>query len=261
MVLEMNDALYRYSRQIAFTPFGRDSQIKLMKSRALIIGMGGLGSWTAELLVRAGVGYLRIADDDCVDISNIHRQALYDQADAEQGRLKVVCAAEHLSKINSDCTIDSLPERIDKFSIGSAAKGIDLIIDGTDNFGIRYLINDFAVKKSVPWIFAGVLKGEGQVMTIIPHKTPCLRCVMPSPPVCRQENCISEGVLGAAVAVIAALQCVEAIKILTGNSERSSPCLVKYDVWNNIFQRLDVSGLRKKDCPCCGRGDFEFLES
>ena len=256
-----NQDLSRYARQITFKPFGKEGQRRLANSSALIVGVGGLGSWAAELLVRAGLGRIRLVDDDCVDLTNIHRQALFTEKDAGERTLKITAAANHLREINSSCSIETVFARIDRLTAEKLAEDIDVIIDGTDNFPARFIINDCAIKKSKPWVFAGVLGTEAQAMTIIPDKTPCLRCLLNSPPECNGQTCRQIGVLGPAVAMVAAFEASEAIKILSGNPNKAGQCLLAFDVWNNIVKQIDVSKLTKNpDCPCCVHRNFEFLE-
>ena len=254
--------LSRFSRQMIFAPLGLEGQKKLATSSALIVGVGGLGSWIAELLARAGVGILRIADDDKVELTNIHRQAFYAEADAEANLAKVQAATGRIKDINSSVDVQPVESRVDKDNIESLADGMDLIIDGTDNFATRYLINDFCVKTNRPWVFGGVIGTEAQTMSIIPGTTPCLRCVLDTPPPpCSDPSCRAAGVLGPAVAAIASFQAMEAIKILTGNLESINPHLLKFDMWTNQLQRIEVSKSGKDpDCICCSQGCFEFLE-
>lgn len=245
-----------------FPPFGVAGQKKLAAAKVLIIGVGGLGSWISELLARAGVGLLRLADDDKVDFTNIHRQAMYNQADAEANRPKVAAAAEHLRLINPEVTIEPVEGRVDPHNIEKLAGNADLLIDGTDNFATRFIINDFAVKTNRPWIFAGVVGAEAQIMTIVPGQTACLRCVFDAPPPpCMDPTCRSAGVIGPAVAAVAAMQATEAIKILAGHADKVSRYLTKMDLWENTFQRIDATAAAKKiDCPCCKQRIFEYLE-
>ncbi len=254
----------RYLRQINFSAFGTAGQQRLMQSRVLVIGAGGLGSWASELLVRAGVGQLTLCDDDSVELSNLHRQSLYDQTQAAAHPLKVIAAAERLKAINSDCRIIPFAERIDRLTIGRAAQGADAIVDGTDNFQSRYLINDYAVKHAIPWVSAGVMEAQGQVMTLIPGKTPCLRCILPTPPSCCGDDvnaCSQAGVLGPAVATLSAMQAAEALKLLSGNADKANPYLTKIDLWNNTIQRIDLSKLYPAvPCRCCGQREFDYLE-
>ena len=256
-----NQDLSRYARQISFKPFGEEGQRRLAGNSALIVGVGGLGSWVAELLVRAGLGRLRLVDDDYVDLTNIHRQSLFTEKDAKERTLKINAAANHLREINSNCEIETVFARIDRLTADRLTEGVDVIIDGTDNFPARFILNDCAIKKSKPWIFAGVLGTEAQVMAIIPGRTPCLRCLLDSPPACNGQTCRQAGVLGPAVAMVAAFEASEALKILSGNSDKAGQCLLVFDVWNNVVKQIDVSKLNKNaDCPCCVHKNFEFLE-
>ena len=256
-----NQDLSRYARQISFKPFGEEGQRQLADSSALIVGVGGLGSWVAELLVRAGVGRLRLVDDDYVELTNIHRQSLFTEKDAKERTFKINAAANHLRKINSNCEIETVFARIDRLTADRLTEGVDVIIDGTDNFPARFILNDCAIKKSKPWVFAGVLGTEAQVMTIIPGRTPCLRCLLDSPPACNGQTCRQAGVLGPAGAMVAAFEASEALKILSGNSDKAGQRLLVLDVWNNVVKQIDVSKLNKNaDCPCCVHKNFEFLE-
>lgn len=249
----------RYRRQIAYAGLAGDGQRSLQAARAMIVGVGGLGSWTAELLARAGVGFLRLIDDDRVDLTNLHRQAMYDETDASAGALKARAAAAHIKRINGAVAVEPVVARLDAGNVASLADNVDVIIDGTDNFATRFIINDYAVKTNRPWVFAGVLGAEAQTMTIVPGRTACLRCVFESPPPpCIDPTCRSAGVLGPAVATIAAIQAAEAMKILSGRSEKVSPYLVKLDLWANTFQRIDAASARL-DCPCCKQGHYDFL--
>lgn len=252
----------RYVRQVAFKPFGLDGQKALLDGRALVVGVGGLGSWTAELLARAGIGFLRLVDDDYVDLTNIHRQAFYTQEDAESHRHKVNAAADRVRLINDACQIETAKERLDRFNIKHLSQDIDVIIDGTDNFATRYVINDYCVKAGLPWVFAGVVRGEAQTATIIPGQTPCLRCLLEDPPLpCVDPNCRQVGVFGMAVAAIAAFQAMEAVKIMAGKLTDVSPYLLKFDMWSNTMNRLHFRKTSNHPpCPCCVLHDFEYLE-
>lgn len=254
--------LTRYHRQIVFDQLGLDGQRKLAAGRVLIVGVGGLGSWAAELLARAGAGMIRLVDSDVVDLSNLHRQALYDETDAAEKPSKVDAAAARLRQINSEVCVEPVAARVDAANIESLATDVDLILDGTDNFATRFLINDAAVKLGRPWIFAGAVGAEAQIMTIVPGRTPCLRCVLDTPPPpCRDPNCRSFGVLGPIVAAVASFQAAEAIKILTGQLDAISPYLTKFDLWTNAMSRIDVAtAAADTPCPCCKEGEFEFLE-
>lgn len=254
----------RFDRQIRCTDFGETGQKSLAKGRVLLVGMGGLGSWIAEILVRSGVGFIRICDDDQVDLTNLHRQALYTEKDAEEGKSKTDAAFTRLSDLNQDCDIDVFSERITRQNIARAAEGCDLIIDAVDNFETRYLINDFSVKTGMPWVSGGVFEGEGQVMVLIPGVTPCLQCILPLD----SENTSGHvhtvpgsGVFGPTVSTIASLQAFEVIKYLAGKKEAISPYLTKIDFLKNTVQRIHLSSLRQVDrCPCCDKHQFQYLK-
>jgi molybdopterin/thiamine biosynthesis adenylyltransferase len=253
--------LARFARQMVFEPLGLDGQKALARGRVMIVGLGGLGSWVAELLTRAGVGFLRIADDDLVDITNIHRQALYDEADAESRRPKVSAAADRLRHLRAAVQIEPVAERISHRNIERLASGSDVIVDGTDNFATRFLINDYCIKTGTPWVFAGAVRAEAQTAVIIPDRTPCLRCILPEPPpVCRDPNCRVAGVMGMALSAIASFQAMETVKILSGRQDAVSPYLLKLNLWTNEIQRLLLSDQRDPHCPCCGLRDFEYLD-
>lgn len=244
---------------MAFGEIGLAGRRSIAAASALVVGVGGLGSWVAELLARSGVGRLVIADDDNVDITNIHRQALYAQPSASAGEAKVLAAHRRLAEINSDVLIETHQLRVGADNIAELADGTDLMIDGTDNFHTRFIMNDFSVKHSLPWIFAGVVSAEAQMMPVMPSKTACLRCVLSEPPpVCADPTCRQAGVLGPAVAAIASMQAVEAIKILSGRIDAVCPHLTKIDFWTNTIQRLSTA--KSPDCPCCGWRHFDYLE-
>jgi len=254
-----HDSMQRYHRQMAFGEIGLTGQRALKEASALIVGVGGLGSWVAELLTRSGVGKLVIADDDKVDITNIHRQGLYDQSHAETSTPKVIAAAERLAAINSQVVVDPHQIRVGSGDLAALADRVDVIVDGTDNFHTRFIINDFSVKHSLPWIFAGVVSAEAQMMPVVPAATACLRCVLPEPPPpCADPTCRQAGVLGPAVTAIASMQAIEAIKILSGRTDAVSPHLTKIDFWTNRIQRINAA--KSPDCPCCVQRHFDYLE-
>lgn len=261
---ELPDGLQRYQRQIVMPALGLDGQRRIMAGRALIIGLGGLGSWVAELLTRAGVGNLRLVDDDLVEIANIHRQALYVESDAATRTPKTVAAARRLAHINSTVNIDPLVERADRFNLDRLCRDIDLIIDGTDNFETRFLINDYAVKHCRPWIFAGVIRTEAMVAAFQPGKTLCLRCLMDDRTTAEHDTATwsRQGVIGPTVAAIAAFEAAEALKLLSGNPDHLSPYLLRFDMWGNSLQRININrpDSGHTGCPCCDGRNFEFLE-
>jgi molybdopterin-synthase adenylyltransferase len=251
----------RYLPQIRFVPLGEEGQRKLAGGRVLICGCGALGSAAANLLVRAGVGTVRIVDRDFVELSNLHRAALFDEPDAASALPKAVAAAEKLRAINSSVAVEPVVADVTPQNVERLCEGVDLLLDGTDNFETRFLLNDAAVKLGLPWIYAGCVGAEGQTMTIFPGETPCLRCLMEScPPPGAAPTCDTVGVLGPIVGVLAAFETGEAIKILSGNRAAVSPYLTAIDVWQNRLRQIEVQSLRSSaDCPTCHRGEFRWL--
>lgn len=258
----VSEALERYSRQMRFPPLGEAGQRKLARSTVALCGCGALGTVLANHLARAGVGRLRIIDRDFIETHNLQRQILFDEDDVAQNLPKAEAAARKLRAINSSIVIEPVVTDIDHTNILDLVGDADLILDGTDNFETRYLINDAAVKLGKPWIYGGVIGSEGQTMTIIPGKTPCLRCLIETaPPPGMTPTCETAGVLGPAVAVIASFEAVEAMKILAGAWDALNPNLIMVDVWDWTFRQLKIAGLLGKiDCPCCRQRVFEWLE-
>lgn len=263
MAFESNpaDPLDRYSRQMRYPNLGEEAQKKLMSSRVTICGCGALGTVLANHLARAGVGHLRIVDRDFIETHNLQRQILFDEKDVADNLPKAEAAARKLRVINSQVEVEPVVTDIDHTNILDLVSDADLILDGTDNFETRYLINDASVKLGKPWIFGGVIGSEGQTMTIRPGKTPCLRCVIESsPPPGMAPTCETAGVLGPAVAVVASFEAVEAIKLLVGAESALNQELIMFDIWDWSFRRLKVASLLGKvDCPTCQRKEFEWL--
>lgn len=253
----------RYIRQTVFPPLGPEGQRRLAAGRALICGCGALGSMLANLLARAGVGHLRIVDRDCVDLHNLQRQVLFDELDARRRYPKAMAAADHLVLINSHVMVEAVVEEIGPRNIETLIDDVDVIVDGTDNFPTRFLINDAAVKHGVPWIYGGCVGAEGQTMTIVPGQTPCLRCLLPECPAADSlPTCPTHGILGPTVGVIASLEAVEAMKILSGNKAAVSSMLTVIHLWESSFRQVSLAGLRDRaDCPACRHGRFSWLES
>ncbi len=249
----------RYIRQTAFVPFGSEGQRALQGAKALLVGVGGLGTWAADLLVRSGIGTLRLVDSDRIELANLHRQGLFTEGMALMRMPKASMAADRLEAHNSNVTLEPLDVRATRENIEQLAAGMHCLLDGTDNFPTRFLLNDVAVKHNIPWVFAGVVRAEGQILAILPGRTPCLRCLYDSPPE-SSDTAATAGVLPPAVATIASLLCMEAFKILCGRLDAVSPHLLKLDLWGNTIQRLDVSAARRPDCPCCGQRRFEYLQ-
>ncbi len=225
----------------------------MLESRVTLCGCGALGTVLANHLARAGVGSIRIIDRDFIETHNLQRQILFDEDDVADNLPKAEAAARKLRAINSSITVEPVVTDIDHTNILDLVGDADLILDGTDNFETRYLINDAAVKLGKPWIYGGVIGSEGQTMTIVPGKTPCLRCLIETaPPPGMTPTCETAGVLGPAVAVIASFEAIEAIKLLSGAWDALNVDLIMVDVWDWTFRQLKVAGLLGKvDCPCC----------
>lgn len=251
----------RYVRQTRFTALGEDGQRKLQTSRVLICGCGALGSVQAELLTRAGVGHIRLIDRDFVELSNLHRQVLFDEQDVEQELPKAVAATRKLRKINSLVEIEPHVCDVDFTNVSRLLEGVDCICDGTDNFETRFLLNDASHASGIPWVYGGCVGAEGQQLTILPGETPCLRCLMNDvPPPGTTATCDTAGVLGPIVHTIAALQAVEAIKILSGHREQVSSTWNIVDLWDMRLRQISIASLSETDCPTCKRGDYAWLQ-
>jgi adenylyltransferase/sulfurtransferase len=256
------ESLDRYSRQIRFPQLGEDGQRALLASRVALCGCGALGTVLANHLARAGVGSIRVVDRDFIETHNLQRQILFDEQDVADNLPKAEAAARKMRAINSSIDVEPVVTDLDHTNILDLVGDVDLILDGTDNFETRYLINDAAVKLGKPWIYGGVIGSEGQTMTILPGQTPCLRCLIETaPPPGMTPTCETAGVLGPAVAVIASFEAIEAIKLLSGRREALNKDLIMVDVWDWSFRQLKVANLLGKvDCPCCQRRNFEWLE-
>jgi molybdopterin-synthase adenylyltransferase len=251
----------RYHKQMLFAGIGRDGQQRLADSRVLLVGCGALGCVLADTMVRAGVGYVRIVDRDFVELSNLQRQILFDEQDVADHLPKVIAAERRLRRINSEVTIESIIADVDWSNISEFADGISLILDGTDNFEVRYLINDVSLQLGIPWIFTGCTGSVGQVMPVFPNDSGCLRCLMPSPPPPgTTETCDTAGVLGPAVSMIASFQAALALKILTGHADKVDRRLTIIDAWTGSFRQIDVSKLlANSQCPACHQGERLWL--
>jgi len=258
-----NDSqLDRYRRQMRFAPLGEEGQRRLLASRVLVVGCGALGSVAADLLVRAGVGFVRVVDRDFLEADNLHRQVLFDERDVAEQLPKAVAAARRLAQINSAIEIDPVVADLSAANISSLADDVDLLVDGTDNFETRYLVNDYAVAHGKPWVFGGCVGAEGQVLAILPGETPCLGCLAPEPPPAEmQPTCETAGVIGPIVSVIASLQSAEALKILSGNREAVSRRLTIVDLWSNQIRSIGIARLGGEHaCRTCGERDFPWLD-
>ncbi|GCF11297.1 ThiF family adenylyltransferase [Dictyobacter arantiisoli] len=251
--------LDRYSRQTLFGPIGKEGQEQLRTARVSIIGCGALGTVLANNLCRAGVGHLVIADRDYIELNNLQRQILFDEDDVAQHMPKAIAAANRLRRINSEVTIEPLVEDITADGIESLVQGSDLILDATDNFETRYIINDACVKYQRPWVYSGVIAAYGVTMNILPGQTACLRCVFPElPPPGSTPTCDTAGVLNGIVGAITGMASTEALKILL-KSEQISHAMRWLDLWENSYESLEIP--RQPSCPTCGEHQYTFLEN
>lgn len=251
-------AIGRYHRQVQLPQIGPRGQAQLARSRVLLVGCGALGSVIADQLVRAGVGTLRIADRDIVELTNLQRQVLYDEADVAEQAPKAVAAARRLHRINSEVRVEPLVCDVHPGNVESLLD-CDLIIDGTDNVETRYLLNDASIKHEIPWVYGACVGTEGRCMAVKPPGDACLRCVFPDPASAGElPTCDTAGVLGAAAAMVASLQVTAAIRLLVAADHRQE--LVTLDVWTNRFHAVSLSDAKGSDCVCCGQRRFDFLE-
>ena len=254
----------RYSRQILFDKIGESGQQRLLDSSVVIVGCGALGTALANLLVRAGVGRLRIVDRDFVEPSNLQRQTLFEESDAREALPKAVAAERRLRAINSGVSVEGIIADVSPRNVLELLSGFALILDGTDNFETRFLLNDAAIHLNVPWIYAAVVASYGVTLTVRPGETACLACALESEsgtgsePTGTEDTCDTIGVLGAAAGVIASIEAAEAIKLLAGKSEAAGGRLTSFDVWSGKFQSVRVA--RNPQCRACVRHDFRYLE-
>lgn len=253
------DRFARYAKQTRFAPLGEDGQARLAASRAVVCGCGALGSVIAGTLVRTGVGRVTLVDRDFVELSNLQRQSLYDESDVAAGTPKAVAAAGRLRRVNSDVEVSAEVTDLTADTLPAIARGADVLLDGTDNFETRLLINDWCVRERVPWVYGGVIGAEGRVMPIVPDETACLACLAPDPPSPGETpTCDTAGVLGSAVGVVASLQATEAIKLLVGARDDLATGLTVVDLWANRFRRVAVP--RDPHCRVCGERVFDWLD-
>jgi molybdopterin/thiamine biosynthesis adenylyltransferase len=249
----------RYSRQILFSGIGEQGQRRLLAARVLIVGCGALGSAHAESLARAGVGHLRIVDRDFVEPSNLQRQTMFTESDAEKRLPKAIAAANHLREINSEIEVEPHIVDVNYSTIEHLLETCDLVVDGTDNFTTRYLINDACVKHNTNWIYGAAVGSYGVTMTIRPHQTACLRCVFEEAPAAGSApTCDTTGVIMPIINVVSAVQVAEALKLITGQTHALHGALMQFDVWRNEWRRIGT-GARREDCPTCARGVYETL--
>jgi len=252
---------HRYSRQILFKEIGKDGQQRLLDSRVLLVGAGALGASHAEMLARAGVGRLRIVDRDFVEFTNLQRQTLYKEQDATDRLPKAVAAKRRIAEINSEIIVEEQVADVNNSNVGSLIDGCDIVIDGTDNFQVRYVVNDACVKHNTPWIYGAAGSSYGTTMTVIPSETPCLRCVFEEmPDAGSAPTCDTAGVIMPIISSIAAVQVAEAIKLLTGNRDALHRSLMQIDVWQNDWRKIKLAG-PNPDCVACGKREFQFLDA
>lgn len=262
-IVAVVDEMQRYGKQIRFSAVGVEGQQRLALSRVVVIGCGALGTVSANLLVRAGIGFLTIVDRDFVELDNLQRQVLFDESDV--GLPKAIVARQKLRQVNSQIHVDGIVADVDFRNIEQllhTPQRADAVIDATDNFDVRFLINDACNKHGLTWIYAGCLGAEGQVMTVIPGETACLNCLLLEgpPPAGSAATCDTAGILSTIINVIAAIQVNEAIKWCSGNRQQMCRQLQVIDLWRNRWQTIDVSQLPGKvDCPTCRRREYRWL--
>lgn len=250
----------RYARQIVFPDIGEEGQRRLLASRVAVIGAGALGTVLANVLARAGVGFLRIVDRDYVEWSNLQRQVLYDEQDARDGAAKATAAVEKLRRVNSEIAYEAVVEDFGPQNAERIVVDVDLALDGTDNLDTRYLLNDVCVKLGKPWVYIAAVASYGVLMPVLPGETPCLRCIFPEAPEAGPvDTCDTAGVLGPMPGVVASLAAAEALKLLVGAREQVRRGLTWIDCWHNTFQETPIE-VPVEECPCCQQRQFPFLE-
>lgn len=251
----------RYSRQILFREIGKAGQQKLLDSRILIVGCGALGASHAEMLSRAGVGKIRIVDRDFVEFTNLQRQTLFKESDAAERLPKAVAAQRRIGEINSGVEIEPIVADVNNSNVLGLIDGCDVVLDGTDNFQVRYLLNDACVKADKNWIYGAAVSSYGVTMTIIPGQTPCLRCIFEEmPDAGSSPTCDTAGVIMPIIASVSAVQVTEAIKLLIGDIASLHRSLIQFDVWQNDRQRITL-GEPEPNCKTCAKHEFEFLDA
>ena len=249
----------RYSRQILFPPVGPEGQERLAAARVAIVGCGATGSALSSLLARAGVGYLRIIDRDYVEPSNLQRQVLFDETDAAESLPKAIAAARKIHAFNSEITVEPHAADLIPDNVADLLGDVQLVLDGTDNFETRYLINDFAVSENLPWIYAAAVASYTVTMNVLPGETACLACIFPDFPKGMVETCDTSGILNSAVNLVASIAATEAMKIIVGAREKVRRTLLSYDVWTNQYAEVSAASPRA-DCRACRQRDFIHLE-
>ena len=256
----MDSPLDRYVRQTQFAPLGNDGQRRLLESRALVVGCGALGSVIAEVLTRAGVGRLRIVDRDFLELNNLQRQVLYDEEDVARGLPKAIAAGEKLRKINGEIEIEPVVADVNADNLLDLIRDVDVIVDGTDNFETRYLLNDASLKYEIPWVYGGCIGASGQTLTVLPRTSPCLRCLYAEPPAPgTTETCDTAGIVAPIILLIGAVQAMEAIKILSGNRDAVAKDLRVFDLWEDRTRQVSLASIEPWGACPCGGTDFPWL--
>ncbi|HVF29652.1 MAG TPA: ThiF family adenylyltransferase [Pyrinomonadaceae bacterium] len=251
----------RYSRQVLFPEIGRTGQQKLLDARVLIVGCGALGASHAEMLARAGTGHLTIVDRDFVEYTNLQRQTLFKETDAAERLPKAIAARARIGEINSEIEVVAVVADVNPSNVEQLIRDVDLVIDGTDNFQTRYLLNDACIKHNRTWIYGAAVSSYGTTMTIIPGETPCLRCIFEEmPDAGTSPTCDTAGVIMPIIASISGVQVSEAIKLLVGHRDALHGTLMQIDVWQNDWRKIRL-GKPNPDCPACGLKRFEFLDA
>lgn len=256
----MEPSLARYARQTIFPGIGEDGQRRLLDAHVTIIGVGATGSVLANHLARAGVGHLRIVDRDFVELNNLQRQLLYDEDDLAQMLPKAVAAARKLRRVNSTIEIEDVVADVNPTNVVGVISDADVVLDGTDNFSTRYLLNDACVKLGKPWVYSGVLASYGMTHTVQPGVTPCLRCIMgelPAPGTV--ATCDTAGIIGPIVALMGSIAAAEAIKLIVGKGEVNTG-MVHVDLWDSSYDKFEL-GPPRPECPTCGAHEYEFLNA
>jgi adenylyltransferase/sulfurtransferase len=255
-----NEKPERYSRQVLFKGIGEQGQERIMKSRVAVVGCGALGAVQTSLLVRAGVGTLRVIDRDFVEESNLQRQILFDEQDVRDVLPKAAAAEKKLRAVNSLVNVEGIVDEINAFTVDRLLGGFDLIMDASDNFDVRFLINEYAVKNNVPWIYGACVGSYGLTFPIIPGEGACLRCVFESsPPPGVSPSCDTAGVIGPIVGTIASIQVAEALKLISGARDRVRRKITTIDLWENRCDAIDLPR-SFADCACCGRHEYPYMD-
>lgn len=261
-------SFHRYQRQIIFAGLGESGQQKLYESTAVIIGCGANGTVLANHLARAGVGHLRLVDRDYVELNNLHRQLLFDEEDVQESMPKAIAAQNRLREINSDIEIEGIVADFSPENALSLLQGADVVLDGTDNFEARYLLNDVCLKMGLPWVYTGVVASYGMTATFVPAAaaekvqraaTGCLQCLLGPEPATGGPTCDTAGVIGPVVSVLASVAAAEAIKLLTGKGEINRN-MIHIDLWDNSFEVFELAGPNPQ-CPACVQGKYRFLNA